>query len=98
MSHEDHRPKCTCGQAIKIDNLLVQDQNIPVSQQGAAYLQCKLCLAELPDGISPSDFARQEVALTDVGIQVWCKRHECNIVQISFRDHGLGYNTGRLSS
>jgi len=42
-------------------------------------------MSEKPDGISPRDYAQYEVGFTVTGIQVWCKRHDCNIVHIDFQ-------------
>ena len=49
-----------------------------------AFLHCELCIKELPHGISPSDWASTEIGFTEVGIQMWCKRHDCNIIHINF--------------
>jgi len=48
-----------------------------------AFIHCRECLKELPEGMSPRDYARLEVGVTPEGIQVWCKRHEVNVVHIS---------------
>ncbi len=51
------------------------------------YLHCGMCLEEIPEGISPQEWASLEVGWTGLGIQVWCKRHECNVVNIDFEGH-----------
>jgi hypothetical protein len=44
------------------------------------YFHCGKCLEELPDGVSPKEYARTQVGLTDDGqIQIWCNRHNCNV-------------------
>jgi len=48
------------------------------------YFQCGKCLAEKPDGIAPRDWARFNVGATLSGIQVWCVRHDCNVIHIDF--------------
>ena len=48
------------------------------------YLHCTKCLKEKPNHISPSEYISIEVGWTIQGIQVWCKRHNCNIVHINF--------------
>jgi hypothetical protein len=48
------------------------------------FFHCRKCIEELPKGVSPRDFIKVEVGLTSVGVQVWCQRHECNIVHIDF--------------
>lgn len=49
-----------------------------------SFLHCELCIIEKPYGITPSDWASTEVGFTEVGIQIWCKRHDCNIIHINF--------------
>lgn len=51
------------------------------------YLHCTLCLEEKPEDISPRDWQRIQVGFTPLGMQVWCVRHECNIVHIDFEGH-----------
>lgn len=57
----------------------------------AAYLHCKKCLEEREESeeirtkISPKDYARIQVGWTEKGLQVWCNRHDCNIVHIDFQ-------------
>jgi hypothetical protein len=49
-----------------------------------AFFHCGLCLAELPDGQSAQQFSRLDVGSTEHGWQVWCRRHECNVVHVDF--------------
>lgn len=49
-----------------------------------AYLHCGECLKERPDDITPQDWGSLEVGWTEVGLQVWCKRHKCNVLHIDF--------------
>jgi hypothetical protein len=57
---------------------------ISAKNQIVAFFHCRKCLNELPKGMSPSDWASHEIGYTKIGIQVWCKRHECNIVHTDF--------------
>lgn len=52
--------------------------------QIVAFMHCRRCLEELPFGKSPRDFASLEVGWTERGFQVWCKRHEINVVHVDF--------------
>ena len=54
--------------------------------QIAAYLHCGLCLEELKNikGKSAAEHQDIQVGWTELGIQVWCKRHDCNIVHMDF--------------
>ncbi len=48
-----------------------------------AYMHCKKCLDELDEEV-PAQIA---VGWTPVGIQIWCERHELNIIHIDFEGH-----------
>jgi len=50
----------------------------------AAFFHCKKCLQELPFGQSPREWAQLEVGFTEIGLQVYCKRHEINVMHIDF--------------
>jgi len=59
---------------------VIHDTRFTVPDQGNAYMHCGKCLKEMPSGVSPKDYARQQAAITKEGfIQVWCTRHDCNI-------------------
>lgn len=55
-----------------------------------AYLHCGLCLdelmasKELSSKYSPRDYQRIQAGWTREGIQIWCVRHEVNILHIDF--------------
>ena len=51
------------------------------------FFHCKRCGENIPPGISPSDHQEIEVGWTKIGFQVWCKRHDLNIVHIDFEGH-----------
>jgi hypothetical protein len=59
-------------------------------EQGAMFLHCGKCLAELKakaereGSASPRDYARLSVAWTPVGLQVWCVRHDANVLHVDF--------------
>ena len=52
------------------------------------FLHCKLCLEEKPPGISPRDYSELEVGFTAPGFQVWCRRHEANVINVDFEGAG----------
>lgn len=68
---------------------------IPNDNEIFQYYHCGLCLADKPLNISPRDWARLEVGATPQGIQVWCKRHECNVIHIDFAGQKFHANTTR---
>ncbi len=55
------------------------------------YLHCRRCVQELAERCertgepqSPRDYARLAVGWTPDGLQVWCNRHECNVLHVDF--------------
>jgi hypothetical protein len=68
-----------------------------------AYLHCRLCLDEMTldevtqtdEPMSPQDYQRVQVGYTRRGLQVWCVRHEVNVLHIDFEGHRHPANTSR---
>lgn len=56
-------------------------------------LVCSRCADEVADGtaglVSLADYGRLDVGFTAVGLQVWCRRHDSNIVHIDFEGREL---------
>jgi hypothetical protein len=50
-----------------------------------AYVHCGQCLTELPNGVSPKDWARTQAGFTRNGFQVWCTRHNVNVDHVEVR-------------
>jgi len=50
-----------------------------------SYVHCGKCLRELPADMSPKEWASLEIGFTELGLQVWCKRHEVNVMHIDFQ-------------
>ena len=59
-------------------------RKIPVTNKIAMFLHCKKCLDELPGDQSPRDYAVIEAGWTKIGLQLWCKRHDKNILHVDF--------------
>jgi len=49
-----------------------------------SFLHCRLRIEELPENESPMSYQSVQVGWTKEGIQVWCKRHDCNMIHIDF--------------
>lgn len=56
--------------------------------QIGAFLWCQLCVEQQ----QPYNV---EVGWTELGLQVWCKNHECNVVNIDFEGHRHPADTTR---
>ena len=50
------------------------------------FFHCAKCMDELPEGVSPREYTNYEVGMTEWGIQVWCKRHETEVVELNLTD------------
>jgi hypothetical protein len=66
------------------------------------YMHCGRCLDEWKAGetgsdvpISMSTYAELSTGFTALGLQVWCKRHSCNVVHIDFEGQCHPANTTR---
>lgn len=64
-----------------------QHREIPNSNMIECFFHCIKCINEIPANTSPRDWASLEVGWTDLGLQVWCKRHEMNVIHIDFDGH-----------
>jgi len=62
-------------------------KRIPVTNKILMYMHCKKCLKDLPAGQSPRGYAAIEAGWTKLGLQLWCKRHEKNILHVDFEGH-----------
>jgi hypothetical protein len=62
----------------------------PNTNQIKMFLHCGKCLDELKaqaareGSASPRDYARLSVGWTPLGIQVWCNRHDLNVLHVDF--------------
>ena len=49
---------------------------------------CAKCLDEMSQGLtdvkSLQDYSKFDIGFTDNGLQVWCRRHDLNVVHIDF--------------
>lgn len=51
------------------------------------FFHCKKCADELPERTSPQEYQQLEVGWTEAGLQVWCRRHNMNIIHVDFEGH-----------
>lgn len=70
---------------------------IPNTNEIFSFTHCLKCLAEIPEGESPQSYSRLEVGFTLTGFQVWCLRHDCNVLHIDFegRQHPFNADQGK---
>ena len=60
-----------------------------------AFVHCDNCLSDCPHGKSPRQWASLEVGFTEIGLQVWCKRCEMNVMHIDFEGQQHPASTSR---
>ena len=52
---------------------------------------CSKCETEFllgsTDSRSLQDYSRLDIGFTSIGVQVWCRRHDANVVHIDFEGH-----------
>lgn len=48
------------------------------------FAHCAECIKEKPAEQSPMEWARLNTGFTKTGFQVWCVRHEMNVLCIEF--------------
>lgn len=63
---------------------------LEIPNQLVAVMHCRQCLKEFDDQgmgvlISPEDYAELDVGWTPTGIQVWCRRHNYNVLCLELK-------------
>lgn len=75
------------GRTADISNVIPILKNAkpkPREPKILTFLHCALCLEELPADTSPMEYAEMSVGFTVEGIQLWCNRHNANVVHLDF--------------
>ena len=49
-----------------------------------SYIHCAQCYREKPANVSQAKWSKLDIGFTDIGLQVWCRRHGTNVVHINF--------------
>lgn len=49
------------------------------------FFHCAKCMRDKPPNLSPRQYVRNEIGFTPKGLQIWCIRHEENIIHLDFR-------------
>ena len=70
---------------------------IPNTNEIKMFIHCGMCLKEeIPEGESPQSRQRIEAGWTELGLQIWCNRHDVNIVHINFEGKEHPANTNMV--
>ena len=62
-----------------------------IENQINMYMHCPRCLDELPPDITPARWAQLNVGVTDEGLQVWCVRHDINVMALDFHAQRVSF-------
>jgi hypothetical protein len=78
---------------------------IPTTKEIVGFFHCQLCIDELSEisrrnnqPQSPETYQRLEVGYTTIGIQVWCRRHQVNVMHFDFEGHNVPVNPQRAET
>lgn len=69
-----------------------EDLSIPVDYRILGFCHCRMCVQEKAPDVSMAEYAALEVGMTEHGIQVWCLRHQVNVIHVSFDGKQLPAN------
>ena len=95
MTDGDHQGMLDILAQKKAQVVRSEVRDIPATNEMQMFVHCGQCLAERPPDQSPRDFAQLEVGMTALGFQVWCKRHEINVLHVDYQGHQHPANTNR---
>ena len=56
----------------------------PKKAQIVSFFHCVECMNEIPEDESPMNYQRIQAGWTVEGFQVWCVRHDKNIIHVDF--------------
>lgn len=68
----------------------VEKRPIPNELSISVYMHCSKCIDEWKVGVSgtegqsPATYSQLSVGWTPQGLQVWCRRHDCNVLHVDF--------------
>lgn len=107
IEHPEECQLCTRSLIDALDKKLaemkpIEGRDISNLKEISLFFHCRLCVEEYAKrvpgsiGISRRDWAEIEVGFTELGIQVWCKRHECNIAHVDFEGVSHPANETRM--
>jgi hypothetical protein len=67
-------------------------QKTKMPNQIKAFFHCKKCIVEKPYDQSPQSWQRIQAGWTVKGLQVWCTRHDCDVMNLDFLGQKISYS------
>lgn len=55
-----------------------------VENEIRSFIHCGECIKSLPPDTSPREYQQLEIGWTEQGIQIWCRRHNLNVMHMDF--------------
>jgi hypothetical protein len=77
-----------------------KQREVPATNEIGQFFHCALCVEEIKNGTagtnSPQEYRRYDIGFTPIGLQVWCTRHNANIIHIDFEGQVHPANLDRI--
>ncbi len=70
---------------------------IPATNEIKAFMHCAGCAPDRPETLSPREWVSVEVGWTELGLQIWCKRCEANVLHLDFQGRKYPDSTNRIA-
>lgn len=91
------------GAELALDQPRATGGNLITNEHAISrYIHCSLCVKEVKEGtadtsgpVSLRDYQELEVGWTKAGLQIWCKRHDANVLHLDFEGRRLPSNATR---
>ncbi len=64
-----------------------------------SYIHCRECMfdwSQTTRSVSPAEFQDNEVGFTQRGIQVWCRRHDKNVISLDINEVDVSKPKGKV--
>lgn len=68
------------------------EREVPAANSIQLFFHCRQCLEELPPDKSPQEWSQTQAGWTKLGLQVWCNRHNCNVIHLDLQNFKLPAN------
>lgn len=59
-----------------------------------SYIHCGKCEESCPSTMSVKDWSQFEIGFTSDGIQIWCRRHNCNVAHFDLKGARVNVEAG----
>jgi hypothetical protein len=87
----DHSTGAPCSACARSEERVVPDREgrLPIDNAIGGFICCGLCQKERPKNIAMRHYARLNVGFTEEGLQIWCTRHDVNVLHLQLGEGPL---------